>query len=269
MSLLNLTHKRLVKQINDANALTLGYNQVTFSKPKVNVMTDRSTANTMIRTSPRGRSDYYGNRVIFYDRFAMADVIAMFGGVVPCPDAIASVPGVLRYISALYGIDIGTHELVDHVASTADGNGNRTIVLEATADNMFLTGSATVTLKTGEAVTAATYTYDPTKYISDNGKAWAEPLLYAVDCSAEKTTLSALALTDNDYTALAAALKRLTGNDWKPYGTHPYSLQGAVVVRAGLNMPTWGVKTSFKYGVVIELGAECTALTGQLLLGYN
>ena len=52
MSLLNLTHKRLIKQINDANGLTLAYNQVNFSKPKVNTLTDRSTANTMIRTSP-------------------------------------------------------------------------------------------------------------------------------------------------------------------------------------------------------------------------
>lgn len=269
MSLLNLTHKRLIKQINDANTLSLGYNQVSFSKPAANVFTDRSAANTMIRTYPRGRSDYYGNRVVFYDRFAMSDIVAMFGGVVYCPAAITSTVGVLRYISAEYGIDIGMHEIRDNVTSAADAQGNRTIVLEATPDNMFLYGSATVTIKDGPQIDTATYTYDPTKYIVDNGKAWAEPLLYNTDCSAEKVTLAALALTDNDYTALAAALKRLTGQDWYAYGNHNYSLQGAVVVRAGLNAATWGVKTSFKYGVVIELGAECAALTGQLLIGYN
>ena len=269
MSLLNLTHKRLIKQINDANGLTLAYNQVNFSKPKVNTLTDRSTANTMIRTSPRNRSDYYGNRVMFYDRYDMADIAAMFGGVVYCPDAIGSTVGVLRYISAQYGIDIGMHEMQETVASEKDGDGNRTIVLTPTADNMFLIGTATVTLKTGPELAHATYTYDPSMYIVDSGKPWAEPYSFALDCSAEKTALSALALTDNDFGALAAALKRLTGHDWKASGPGQYSLQGAVVLRAGLNMLTWGVKTAFKYGVVIELAPECTGLSGQLLLGYN
>ena len=81
--------------------------------------------------------------------------------------------------------------------------------------------------------------------------------------------MSVITTAQVDFTDLATALTKLSGDEWVTSAVAPYSLKDAVVFKAGLTTTTLGADSNYKYVVIIELSKACTALEGYLYIHYN
>lgn len=84
MSLIDFTHKGLVKGVNAANNLTLTLNDVTFSKPRENTV-GYLTGNTLIRMASRNLDNVDGSTVLSYDRVPLSVIANAVGGKIAIP----------------------------------------------------------------------------------------------------------------------------------------------------------------------------------------
>lgn len=265
MSLLDFNHKRLVTALNVANNLNLDLNDVCFSKPTANLV-GLGDGNTLIRVKTRDHMEVEGSVLTSYVRMDLSVVALAIGSSIPVPASVSTVADVLPYLDYNYGIRVGNYGFVANVAYTADTV--RYITLTATSDNPYFIGTATFALPDGPALDIP-YVYDPTVHIRVTGKAFAEVYQYPLNLTAKKSIAASVVLGTTDFALLATALKAVTGDNWTHTGVGSFSLSGAIVRRAGLMVTAWGLDTSFKYGLVIELSSDCTNLEGSLYIHFN
>lgn len=275
MAIMDLTINSVLSAVNSANSgLGLTLAEVQFSAPRVNDATwqgETLTGNTLIRVTPNGTSKYTGTTVVGYDRLNLSVLQTLLGGVVRLPDSVTTVAAAVPYFDALYSLTMVASDFVDGAIVT-NGDGSRTMTLTATATAIAWIGSATFTVKSAPVSVNNVITntvLDGYQYLHDTTKGFAESYSYPYDFTAQFATMSTITTQTTDFTALAAALLAITGDTWAVSGAAGFTLDGAVVLNAGINQSDWPTNQNYKYAIIIQLGSTSTNLEGSLILHFN
>lgn len=110
MSLIDFTHKSLVKGVNAANALTLDLNDVAFSLPKENT-SSYLAGGTLVRMVGRDHLDVDGSTVLSYDRVPLSALRAILGGKLVVPASVTTANEMVPYFHYSHGIGISQQDL--------------------------------------------------------------------------------------------------------------------------------------------------------------
>ena len=277
MAILTATLSAIVTAINAKNS-TLGLTlaEATYSKPRVNDETwegEKLDGNTLMRITPNATSKYSGTTLVGFDRLDVKVLGGILGGVIALPETINSVSAAIPFFDSLYSIQMHPEDFEE--SEIADvGDGSRQMVLTAKDDAVawipgttttFVVKSAPVPI--GNVITATVL--DGYKYISDSVKGFAETYSYPIDFTPHFDELSLVTDQTTDFTTLAAALASGTGEAWTKSGAGKFTLEGAVVTKAGINHEDWPTNHSYKYAVLVQLGTACANLEGTLVIHYN
>ena len=275
MAIMDLTVNSVLTSINAANSgLGLTLAEVQFSAPRANDATwqgETLTGNTLIRVTPNATSKYTGTTVVGYDRLNLSVLQTLLGGVVRLPDSVTTVAAAIPYFDALYSLTMAASDFVDGDI-TVNADSTRTLTLVAKDTAIAWVGTATFTVKAAPVSVNNVITntvLDGYQYLHDTTKGFAESYSYPYDFTAQFDILSTITLQTTDFTQLAAALTAITGDTWVTSGTAGFSLDGAVVLEAGINQATWPTNQNYKYAIVVQLGTTSTNLEGSLILHFN
>lgn len=265
MSILDITHERFVKAINVANNSTLKLADVVFSRARENGSAIHP-GDTLIRVKSRDDRKLIGSTICGYTRIKLSVLGSALGGQISAPATAKSVDDIVPYLYLNYGIRVSKEEF--EPATVQGGGGIRMITLTAKPDSAFFTGNAMFELMDCPEVATKDY-YTGLANIEDNGSQFAETYKWILNATAEKAIMATITTGTVDFKALSEALARVTGHPWTWDGKGPYSLQGAVVRRAGLTDTLWGTNKSYAYAIVVELSDACTNLQGNLYIHFN
>lgn len=277
MAILTATLPAIVTAINAKNAaLGLTLAEATYSKPRANDDTwegEQLVGNTLMRVTPNDTSKYSGTTLVAYDRLDVKVLGGVLGGIISLPETITKVSAAIPFFDSLYSIQMHPEDFVEGDI-TDKGDGTRQMILTAKADAVaWLPGTTTTfTVKAapvpiGNVIT--TTVLDGYKYISDSVKGFAETYSYPIDFTPQFDKLSLVTDQTTDFTDLAAALASGTGEAWVKSGAGKFTLEGAVVTHAGINDEDWPTNHSYKYAILVQLGAACENLEGTLVIHYN
>lgn len=266
MSILDITHERFVKAINVANNSTLTLADVVFSRSRENGSAIHP-GDTLIRVKSRDDRKLIGSTICGYTRINIQALHSALGGVIACPASATHVEHVIPYLYLNYGIRVDKDEFV-RTAITNDGLGGRKLTLFAKSTSTFFTGNAEFSLVDCPEEETSDY-YVGIGNIEDDGSQFAETYKWILNATAEKAIMATITTGTVDFKELSEALARVTSHPWTWEGVGPYSLQGAVVRRAGLTDALWGTNKSYAYAIVIELSSACTNMQGNLYIHFN
>lgn len=265
MSILDITHERFVKAINVANNSTLTLADVVFSRARENGSAIHP-GDTLIRVKSRDDRKLIGSTICGYTRIRLSVLGSALGGQIRVPDSAQNVNDIVPYLYLNYGVRVDKDEF--EPATVQSSGGMRTITLTAKPDSVFFTGNVMFELLDCPVVETKDY-YVGLGHVEDNGTQFAETYKWILNATAEKAIMATITTGTVDFKELSEALARVTGHPWTWEGVGPYSLQGAVVRRAGLTDTLWGTNKSYAYAIVIELSSACTNMQGNLYIHFN
>lgn len=277
MAIYTATLSAIVAAANAKNpSLGITLAEATYSKPRLNDETwegEQLPGNTLMRITPNETSKYSGTTLVGYDRVSVATLGGILGNQIALPETIALASAAIPYFDSLYSIQMHPEDF-EEANITDKGDGTRQLILTAKADAVAWIGgtSATFTVKAapvpiGNVIT--TTVLDGYKYISDSVKGFAETYSYPIDFTPQFATLSTITDQTAEFTGLAAALTAATGEAWKATGADKFTLEGAVITHAGINEEEWPTNHSYKYAILVQLGAACANLEGTLVIHFN
>lgn len=143
------------------------------------------------------------------------------------------------------------------------------ITFTAKDDNPLVKGSMTFLTRYGAPILRKpAYVADQSDRLVST-KQWAELYMQSWPVIGYTDTLSSFTTSTRDLTALAAALKTITGDNWTMESNAPFSLAGATIVDNGTKSATYGTPVYLTYCLVVDLSDACSNMEGQLLIGYN
>lgn len=277
MAILTATLPAIVAAVNAKNP-TLGITlaEAIYSKPRPNDASwegEVLPGNTLMRITPNETSKYSGTTLVGYDRLDLKVLGGILGGVVSLPETILKVSAAIPFFDSLYSVQMHPEDFIEGDI-TDKGDGTRQMVLTAKAEAIAWIGGTTTTFTVkaaavpiGNVITNTVL--DGYKYISDSVKGFAETYAYPIDFTPQFTALSHVTDQTTDFTELAAALAAGTGEAWLATGAGKFTLQGAVITHAGINDEEWPTNHSYKYAILVQLGAACENLEGTLVIHYN
>jgi hypothetical protein len=275
MAIMDLTINAVLAAVNSANAgLALTLPEVQFSAPRVNDATwqgETLSGNTLIRVTPNETSKYTGTTVIGYDRLNLSVLQTLLGGVMRLPDTVTTVAAAVPYFDALYSLTIVPSDFVDGPI-TVNADSTRTLTLTAVEGAIAWIGTASFSIKAAPVSVNNVITntvLDGYQYLHDTTKGFAESYSFPMDFTPEFATMSTITQQTTNFATLAASLTAISGDTWVTSGTAGFSLDGAVVLNAGINQAEWPTNHNYKYAVIIQLGTTSTNLEGSLILHFN
>lgn len=277
MAIMTATLAGIVTAINAKNpTLGLTMAEATYSKPRANDDTwegEQLAGNTLMRVTPNETSKYSGTTLVGYDRLDVGVLGALLGGKISLPETLTNSIEAIPYFDSLYAIQAHPEDF-ELTQLTDNGDGTRSMVLRAKADAIAWLGgtSTTFTVRAAPVPIAnviTTTVLDGYKYISDSVKGFAETYSYPIDFTAQFDQLSLITDQTTNFTGLAAALASATGEAWVASGAGKFTLEGAVVTHAGINEEEWPTNQSYKYAILVQLGAACENLEGTMVIHYN
>lgn len=275
----------ILATINSSNAIALTLNDISFSVPQVvnGTWREQQTAkNTAVRVTAKETSIYQGSVIQLFDRLDIGSLAFISGFKVVAYNAV-STHDLLTNIRYYTGVVFTTDDLENLAITTV--NGKKMATLSAKPGSLGWVGNLSIEVIEGglsldssitqpnllglnypntEAVPGTDvmgsvylYGYDFTKYITDLINLTAGPLALA-DATKIMDMLKVVDISSGK------TLWNVNANSTQ------WSLEGATIVRNGLNAPqTLPTNPAYKYVLGLRLKPSVTVPTGIMYLHYN